>query len=247
MGYSSWQHSQHPDMGSTSAALSAHGIARRFGHHLVLRDVTFDIQWGTATALLGANGAGKTTLLRILAGSLSPTRGSIALGGTCLRGNPDALRVSTALLAGDSYLYDALTAEENLRFAVRMTGGDASDSRITEALEEVGLASARGRRVRYFSSGMRKRVALARVVVMEPPVLLLDEPYASLDEDATCLVEEVVERWRAGGRAVVMATHRRERAERVCDQCLYLVDGVALPDRPRSVGGGTSRLIEVVP
>jgi len=227
--------------------LSARGIVRRFGHHLVLRDATFDIQWGTATALLGANGAGKTTLLRILAGSLSPTRGSIALGGTCLRGNSDALRVSTALLAGDSYLYDALTAEENLSFAVRMTGGDTSDSRIAEALDEVGLGSVRDRRVRYFSSGMRKRVALARVVVMEPPVLLLDEPYASLDEDATCLVEEVIERWRAGGRAVVMATHRRERAERVCDQCLYLVDGVTLPDRPRNVGGGTARLLEVAP
>jgi heme exporter protein A len=234
-------------MGSTAPALSVHGVVRRFGHHLVLRDATFDISWGTATGLLGANGSGKTTLLRILAGSLSPTRGSISVGGACLEGNADALRASTALLAGESYLYDALTAAENLRFALRMTGGDTSDSRINEALDKVGLVSARDRRVLHFSSGMRKRLALARVVVMEPPVLLLDEPYASLDEDATCLVDQLVESWRAGGRAVVMATHRRERAERVCDHCLYLVDGVTLPDHPQRLAGGGSKMMEVVP
>ncbi|GMR12152.1 MAG: ABC transporter ATP-binding protein [Gemmatimonadota bacterium] len=247
MAYSSRRDSVQPDKGSAAPALSAHGVAQRFGRHLVLRDATFDVLWGTATGLLGANGAGKTTLLRILAGSLSPTRGSISVGGACLDGNPDALRMSTALLAGESYLYDALTATENLRFAVRMTGGDASDSQIAEALDNVGLAYARDRRVRHFSSGMRKRLALARVVAMEPPVLLLDEPYASLDEDATCLVDQVVDRWRAGGRAVVMATHRRERAERVCDHCLYLVDGVALPEYPQSERDGPSRMMEVAP
>ncbi|MFV2007874.1 MAG: heme ABC exporter ATP-binding protein CcmA [Longimicrobiales bacterium] len=247
MGYSSRQNSDQSDSGAAEPALSAHRVAQRFGHHVVLRDATFDIQWGTATGLLGANGAGKTTLLRILAGSLSPTRGSISVGGACLRGNADALRSSTALLAGESYLYDTLTAAENIRFAVRMTGGDASASRITEALDHVGLSYARDRRVRHFSSGMRKRLALARVVTMEPPVLLLDEPYASLDDDATHLVDRIVERWRTGGRAVVMATHRRERAERVCDRCLYLVDGIALPEHPQGIGDRTSRMVEVAP
>jgi heme exporter protein A len=227
-------------------ALSVHGVARRFGRHVVLRDATFDIAWGSVTGLLGANGAGKTTLLRILAGSLSPNRGSLAVGGSCVAAASDALRQTTALLAGDSYLYEGLTAAENLSFAVRMTGGDASEESVADALRRVGLERVGRRAVRDFSSGMRKRLALARVVAMRPPILLLDEPYASLDEDAMGVVDGIIEDWRQSGRAVVMATHLHSRAEQICDDVLYLVDGIALPHRGEVQDETASRRLEVV-
>lgn len=238
---------QQSDIEGAAPALSLHGISRRFGRHVVLRDATFDVPWSSVIGLLGGNGAGKTTLLRILAGSLSPTRGSISVGSACLNGTADALRTTTALLAGESYLYEGLTAAENLRFAARMANREASGKGIREALDRVGLGAAADRQVRNFSSGMRKRLALARVVAMKPPVLLLDEPYASLDEDATQLVDRIVEDWRDNGRAVVMATHRHDRAARVCDRQLLLVDGVVISDRTGKVTGGAAPFLEIVP
>jgi len=111
----------------------------------------------------------------------------------------------------------------------------------------VGLGAVADARIRHFSSGMRKRLALARVLVMEPPVMLLDEPYASLDEDAACLVDDVVEEWRERGRAVIMATHQRDRAHRVCDRVLRLADGVIHPDLRTLAGNASPRRMEVVP
>lgn len=213
---------------ATAPALRARGLRRRFGSHVVLRDVSFDVAWGEAVALLGSNGAGKTTLLRIAAGVLSPSDGGVRVGGACVKDRSDAVRASTALLSGDAFLYDDLTALENLRFAVRMRGGDASLPCLERSLFDVGLMRVRDSRIRHFSSGMRKRLALARVVAMDPPILLLDEPYASLDEDAMGLVDETVRNWRRGGRAVLMATHLKERAGVVCDRALHLAEGVVL-------------------
>lgn len=229
----------------TPPALKAGGLSRRFGSHLVLRDVTFQVAWGEAVALVGSNGAGKTTLLRISAGVLSPSGGGVRIGGACVRDRGDAVRASTALLAGESFLYDDLTALENLRFAVRMIGGHASAGRLGDVLERIGLRRVAGSRIRHFSSGMRKRLAVGRVVAMDPPVLLLDEPYASLDETGAALVDDVVSEWKERGRAVVMATHRRDRARRVCDRMLHLVDGTVLVEPSGEWDGRPIRLAEV--
>lgn len=236
-----------PDDPGTEPALSARGLGRRFARHVVLHDVSFEVGWGEAVALVGANGAGKSTFLRIAAGVLSPSSGGVRIGGACVKDRGDAVRASTALLAGDAFLYDDLTALENLRFAVRMSGGDASAPRLESLLATVGLGRVAGSRIRHFSSGMRKRLALARAMAMEPPVLLLDEPYASLDEDAMGLVDDVVANWKAGGRAVIMATHQRERARRVCDRTLHLVDGMVLPELEDIVARRSFRLAEVAP
>lgn len=230
----------------TPPALAVAHLRRRFGNRMVLKDVTLDVAWGEAVALVGANGAGKSTFLRIAAGALTPTGGRLEVGGACYRGGGDALRAGTALLAGDSFLYDELTASENLRFAAQMCGTEDGAERLDELLVTVGLGPVADTRIRNFSSGMRKRLALARVVAMEPPVLLLDEPYASLDEDAACLVDDVVADWRRQGRAVVMATHLRDRAHRVCDRVLRLADGVVHPDLRALAGSAPPRRMEVV-
>lgn len=227
-------------------ALAASSLARRFGAHVVLRDVGFDVAWGEAVALIGSNGAGKSTLLRIIAGALTPSRGVLRVGGACIHDRGDAVRARTALLAGDAFLYDELTALENLRFAVRMSGGDAGAPHLESLLGRVGLERVTRSRIRHFSSGMRKRLALARVVAIAPPVLLLDEPYASLDEDAMELVDDVVAEWQVEGRAVLMATHLRERALEVCDRVLRLVEGTVLEEVPGNAHDAGLRVVEGV-
>ncbi|HZD04084.1 MAG TPA: ABC transporter ATP-binding protein, partial [Longimicrobiales bacterium] len=214
-------------MNDTAIAIGVQGVWRRFGLHHVLRGVDLDVAWGEAAALVGANGAGKTTLLRILAGSLTPQKGTAEIGGEPV--GTDVSRGRTALLAGDAYLYEDLTAAENLAFARGMGGRPADPHQVADTLQRVGLAPFAERRVRFFSSGMRKRLALARVLALEPAVLLLDEPYASLDADASRLIDRVVEAWRVPGRAVLMATHRQGRARRVCDRVLRLEHGVVDP------------------
>jgi heme ABC exporter ATP-binding subunit CcmA len=234
-----------PTVGATMPAIQASDLHQRFGLRTVLRDVRFQVCWGEAVALLGANGVGKTTLLRIVAGSLSPSAGRVEIAG--LGTAADGGRGATALLAGDSYLYDDLTAVENLAFAARMVGRSAEAEELAGVLAHVGLGRASHGRARFFSSGMRKRLALARVIVLDPEVLLLDEPYASLDHEATSLVDRLVGEWRERGRAVLLATHLEDRAREVCDRILYLSDGSTGEPRPGSTAPAEPRLVEAVP
>lgn len=216
------------------AALRAQGLARRFGARMILRDVHLRVDHGDAVALVGANGTGKSTLLRIAAGALRPTGGTLEVCGHSLRHQADLVRANTALLAGDAFLYNDLTPRENLRFAVRMFGGDPSSRRLDDIIEFVGLEHVADVRIRNFSSGMKKRLALARVTAMDPHLLLLDEPYSSLDDDAMLLVDHVVREWTGRGRAVLMATHLLDRARRVCPRDVRLVGGVTYPAAPNS-------------
>lgn len=235
-----------PVRGGTPKPLVAEEVTRRFGPHVVLRDLDLRLEWGEAAALVGSNGAGKTTLLRILAGSLTPQKGRVRVAGAAAGSN--AAREAVVLLSGDAYVYEDLTAAENLRFALEMTGRRASPHEIAGALERVGLERVPDRRARFFSSGMRKRLALARAFVLEPRVLLLDEPYASLDADASRLVDEIIAEWRVPGRALLMATHRRGRAGRTCDRLLRLDGGRIVEDASRTGPLRLEpRLLEAVP
>jgi ABC-type multidrug transport system ATPase subunit len=216
-------------------------VSRRFGTHPVLRALDLEVSWGESVALVGVNGAGKTTLLRILAGALTPHGGTAEVGGADARS--DAARRLVGLLLGDAFLYDDLTARENVRFALEMNDGSRDSGACLEVLERVGLTRAADRRVRFFSSGMRKRLALARVLALDPTLLLLDEPWASLDQEAADLIDEVVAGWRSPERAVVLATHHRDRARRTCDRILALENGrldpviSREPVRPRVLAG----------
>ena len=180
-------------------------ITRVFGSTPALVRVDLRVEPGEVLLVRGANGAGKSTLLRVVATALSPTYGGGRVLGHDLATERDGIRARTELLGHRTRLYEDLTAEENLVFACRMHGIDPAG--VAGALERVGLGRAAGERVRGFSQGMRQRVALARLLLRAPDLLLLDEPYAGLDDDGRGLVDREVAGARAAGRTVVLATH----------------------------------------
>jgi heme exporter protein A len=211
----------------TVPAVALHGLARRFGQRWVLRGIDLRVEPGEVVALTGRNGSGKTTLLRVCATALRPTRGAGTVFGHDLVEGADDVREAVGFLAHHAGLYDELTAAENLVFACRMSGHPAGESAIIAALEQVGLAEERRERVRGFSAGMRRRLALARLLLRPPRLLLLDEPYASFDADGILLVNRFAARVAAGGGAVLLATHDLLRAQELIHRDVHLSDGVA--------------------
>src|SRR5690554_6653740 len=174
------QHLQ-TDVTGQVLAVDLHAIARRFARRWVLRGASLQVKPGEIVAMLGRNGSGKTTLLRVIATSLRPTRGDGYVYGHHLVHDADEVRACVGMLGHHAGLYDDLTAGENLRFAMRMSGLKVSRQQIEHALEQVTLAEEIDRRVRGFSAGMRRRLALARLLLRPPQLLLLDEPYAAFD------------------------------------------------------------------
>ena len=171
----------------------------------------------------GSNGSGKTTLLRILSSILRPDRGRASVGGFDVVRSRYDVRKALALLSHYSYLYEALSARENLRVAADHSGID--HGHIDGLLERVGLHARRDDVVSTFSAGMRKRLSFARVLLQNPSVVLLDEPYAQLDPDGFALVDGVVRELKSRSVTILMATHQIERASLLADEKLSLAEG----------------------
>jgi heme exporter protein A len=193
------------------------GLSKRFGWNWALRDASARVEKGTTLCLVGPNGAGKTTLLKLVATLLRPSAGDAMVAGRSIRRAPDEIRRRTGLLTAQGYLYDDLTADENLYFTARMAGLRAKRGEAGEVLERVGLSSVADQRVRTFSTGMRKRLALAQLLIRPLELALLDEPYAGLDAQGIALVDEVVREYRAAGTTVVVASHQDGEAVRAAE------------------------------
>lgn len=206
-------------------AVELAGLARRFGRRWALRGVDLRVEPGEAVALVGRNGSGKTTLLRVIATLLRPTRGLVRVAGMDVVREAAAVREHVGMMGHAPGVYDDLTATENLRFALRMMGRAADADRIADALAWVGLAAEAHERVRTFSSGMRRRLVLARLRLQQPSVLLLDEPYASFDADGVELLNAFIRETADRGGAVVVATHDLARGERVLERVVSLDAG----------------------
>jgi heme ABC exporter ATP-binding subunit CcmA len=216
-----------PGQGSTSPPpLELEGIAHRFGRRWVLRGVDLRLAPGEVVAILGANGAGKTTLLRIAATLLRPMRGEGRVGGADLRRAAPSIRAKVGLLGHSPALYEDLTPAENLRFSLLMHGMEAEPARIRPLLENVGLGEHADTPVRKFSAGMRRRVAVARILASLPELLLMDEPYASLDPEGVALVNATIGKVVAEGGGVLLATHDVHSGAGVVDRTLVLEGGV---------------------
>ena len=185
------------------------GVTRVFGVAPAVVRVDLRVERGETLLLRGPNGAGKSTLLRVVATALSPTYGSGSVLGFDLLRDRDAIRRGTELLGHRTRLYEDLTARENLRFVCTLYGMDPS--RVAPALERAGLAEAADDRVSGYSQGMRQRVAVARVLLRRSELLLLDEPYAGLDDEAKEVVDDAVREAAAEGRTVILATHDPSR------------------------------------
>jgi len=210
---------------ASDLAVEAAGLSRRYARRWALVDVTLRVPRGSALMVAGRNGSGKSTLLRVLATAIRPTRGSARVAGFDLVADPDDVRRRTALLGHASYTYDALTALENLRITARFLRRPHTRDALLALLEDVGLAERADDAVETFSAGMRRRLALARVLMQEAEVVLLDEPYGQLDPPGFRLVDRLLGRLREGGRSVLMATHLLERGADLCDDALVLEAG----------------------
>jgi heme exporter protein A len=178
----------------------------------VLREVSIKVSGGDFLMLVGHNGAGKTTLIRVLAGLLKPTKGTVHRTG------------AIGMVAHNSMLYDALTARENLAFYGRLYGKD-DPALIQGLLEKIGLAPHSDRRVVTFSRGMVQRLSIARALLPDPEVLLLDEPLTGLDEAAAVIVRDVLIDLKARNRAVVVATHQLAEVVDLASSVGFMVDG----------------------
>jgi heme exporter protein A len=201
-------------------------LVKRFGLKTVLRGVDFDVQPGEFVALLGPNGAGKTTFLRILASLSRPSLGEVNIAGYKLPHEAAQVRARLGVVSHLPLLYGDLTADENLRFYARMYNISDSELRVTEVLQMVGLEARRRDLVRTFSRGMQQRLAIGRAVLHDPDVVLFDEPYTGLDQDASSMLDEVLKTVAAKGRTVVMTSHDLARAENLATRFDILSRGV---------------------
>jgi heme exporter protein A len=201
--------------------LVADGLTHWFGRELALDSVDLTVDTGDHMAVLGDNGAGKTTLLRILATALQPTAGRLQIAGLDAFREKRRLRHHVGYVAHATGLYPALTAAENLEFFCDLQ--DVSRARVEEVLDAVGLTKVAHRRAAELSRGMQQRLAIARAVLHEPRLLILDEPDASLGEDAADLLARVML-----GRTAVLATHDHGLANRLCHRTLVLRHGRSL-------------------
>jgi heme ABC exporter ATP-binding subunit CcmA len=217
---------------TAAGMIEATRLARRYGRRWALTDVTFKVPSGSVLMVAGRNGAGKSTLFRVLATAIKPDRGTAVVGGfDVLRAREDVRRV-TAILAHHNYLYDALTARENLEVVAAHLGMDRR--RVGEILDRVGLAARENDAVSTFSAGMRKRLSFARILLQEPKIVLLDEPYGALDPPGFDLVDSVIEELKRGGATVLMATHQWERSASLAESALVLDQGRVIWQGPAS-------------
>jgi len=201
-------------------------LVKRFGLKTVLRGVDFHVAQGEFVALLGPNGAGKTTFLRILASLSRPSLGVVTVAGFALPAQSAAVRQRLGVVSHQPLLYEDLTAQENLQFYGRMYGIPNLNGRIDEVLEIVGLAARRNDLVRTFSRGMQQRLAIGRAVLHDPEVMLFDEPYTGLDQDASEMLDTILKEVAARGRTVVMTSHDLARAEDLATRFDILSRGV---------------------
>lgn len=191
----------------TGAAVSLNGITRRFGHKWALRGIELNVVIGDVVVIQGHNGGGKSTLLRVIATAVAPTGGVGQVFGKDLRREASSIREFCALLGSGNGLYEDLSARENLLFAARMLGVRQAPVRVDEALQQVDLLNDAGERVRSYSSGMQRRLALARLLLQEPKLLLLDEPFNTLDAAGAALVNSLITATRQRAGAVIVVLH----------------------------------------
>ncbi len=201
------------------------GLIKHYGLNAVLRGIDLHVKPGEFVTLVGSNGAGKTTLLRIVATLLQPTSGHVKIGGWQLPQHASRVRQHIGLVSHQTLLYGDLTAAENLTFFARLYHLDNLQERVVQALKTVGLIARQRDAVSTFSRGMVQRLTIARATLHEPDVLLLDEPYTGLDQDAARLLDDLLRREVENGRTILMITHDLTHGLNICDRVAILNRG----------------------
>jgi len=217
-------------------------LVKAFGSRVVLRGINLDIAPGEFVTLLGANGAGKTTLMSIIATLGRATAGQVTIGGLDTHQHAAHIRRYIGLVSHKTLLYDDLSGEQNLRFYARMYDVPDPAARIETVLRQVGLWGRQKDPVRTYSRGMQQRLAIARAILHNPPILLLDEPDTGLDQQATSMLGDLLAAVGTSQRTVLMTTHNLERGLSLGSRVLVLANGKIAHDSPRdSVSVGELR------
>ncbi len=206
-------------------AVRIRGLTKAFGRTLVLRGLDLDVPQGSVLSLLGPNGSGKTTLIRVLATLTRPDAGDVQICGVALGRRSASLRRMIGVVGHDPLLYDDLTARENFRFVCRMFGLNRADDRVEEVADLIGMTADLDKKVGAMSHGMKKRFSIARALLHDPQILLLDEPETGLDQEALTLLDAVISTRSNPARTVIMTTHNLERAVALGDRMAVLADG----------------------
>jgi ABC-2 type transport system ATP-binding protein len=205
------------------AAIAFESVSKDFGDVHALSDVSFAAPSGSVTVLLGPNGAGKTTTVRLTTGAMLPNHGAIQVLGLNPLTAGDEIRTRVGVVPPKPAFYDQLTGWENLQFAATIFASD--EVRARSAAERFGIDHALGQEVGGYSTGMRTRLALARAVIHDPEVLMLDEPTAGLDPESAKAVLELIKEMAGRGRTIVMCTHLLHEAEGIADQVVLMEEG----------------------
>jgi heme exporter protein A len=209
----------------TLNSVEVRDLVKSFGSKMALEGIDLDVAEGEFLTLVGPNGAGKTTLIRILATLTRPTNGSVRVAGCDLTKQGADVRRHIGLSSHQTLLYGDLSAEENLRFYGRMYEVPDLEDSITALLQRIDLDHRRHDLVRTFSRGMQQRLSLARALLHDPAILLLDEPYTGLDQRAMEVLREVLVALVGRARTVLMTTHNLERGLELCDRAAILANG----------------------
>jgi heme exporter protein A len=207
-------------------------VGKRFGYAFALREVSLELAEGECALLLGNNGAGKSTLLLILSTLMRPSTGTVRYRGAPYPDSHGQARRELGVMSHESRLYGDLTAVENLRLFGTLYGVPALREAVDAALKRVGLHDVPGVPTRAFSSGMVKRLALARLLIQRPRVLLLDEPYSGLDQGSQELFDAYLEQFHAGGGTSLMVTHQFTGGVGRCNRVFILRRGRLVYNHP---------------
>jgi ABC-type multidrug transport system ATPase subunit len=222
-------------MPAAAPIIAVRNVVKQFGRFAALRGVSAEFEAGRFHAILGDNGAGKTTLLRALAGLAHPTRGEISIFGQ----TPRAACRELGYMAHPSLLYDEMSGVENLRYFAGLYG-IASDSTREEAIRSVGLDPNLSRPVGQYSQGMRQRMSLARAILHDPKILLLDEPFSNVDVHSARAMVALLKSMRDQGKTIFVVTHQAALLEGVADEFIWMEAG-QIVDRTHSVARGGQR------
>ncbi|MEE8471732.1 MAG: heme ABC exporter ATP-binding protein CcmA [Dehalococcoidia bacterium] len=214
-------------------AIELEGVTKTFGHRRVLQGIDLKLGKGQFLTLFGPNGAGKTTLLKTVATLMRPTAGRVTIAGLDPAKQAARVRQSLGFIGHQSLIYEELTAYENLKFYGRMYRVRGLEERIEEVARKVGLERRLHDQVRTLSHGMQKRFSIARAIIHDPALLLLDEPESGLDQHASELLAEILGDPASGERTVLMTTHDLERGLRWGTQVAILAQGKIIYSGPR--------------
>lgn len=210
---------------SPPLAIEARGLCRRYGRRWALLDVDLQVPQGASVLIAGRNGSGKSTLLRVLSTAIRPDRGELRIAGRDVREARAEVRRRLSLLGHATYTYDGLTALQNLEVTAAMGGFPRRPGELLALLERVGLAQRAHDEVQTFSAGMKKRLSLARTLLQDAEVVLLDEPYNQLDTSGFLLVDGILASLRTRGKTVLLVSHLLERGAACCDLGVVLEAG----------------------